>query len=62
VKETFVKELFKTELNNPVLIEGLPGLGLVGKIATRYLVTKREVLDFYVERFISGKTAKAAAT
>ncbi|MEM3536629.1 MAG: proteasome assembly chaperone family protein, partial [Candidatus Bathyarchaeia archaeon] len=24
--------------NNPILIEGLPGLGLVGRIATRYLV------------------------
>jgi uncharacterized protein (TIGR00162 family) len=38
VKETFIKELAKAELNNPVLIEGLPGLGLVGKIATRYLI------------------------
>lgn len=38
MKETFIKELAKLELNNPVLIEGLPGLGLVGKIAIRYLV------------------------
>jgi hypothetical protein len=38
VKETFIKELAKAELSNPVLIEGLPGLGLVGKIATRYLI------------------------
>jgi uncharacterized protein (TIGR00162 family) len=40
LKETVVKELIKTELNKPVLIEGLPGLGLVGKIAVRYLVKK----------------------
>jgi uncharacterized protein (TIGR00162 family) len=40
VKETFIKELVKVELNNPILIEGLPGLGLVGKIATRYLARK----------------------
>lgn len=40
MKETFIKELAKTELNNPILIEGLPGLGLVGKIATRYLIKK----------------------
>jgi uncharacterized protein (TIGR00162 family) len=46
VKETFVKELFKTELNNPVLIEGLPGLGLVGKIATRYLVRQLKAEKF----------------
>lgn len=40
MKETFIKELAKVELNSPILIEGLPGLGLVGKIATRYLVRK----------------------
>ena len=38
MKETFVKELVDVKLNNPILIEGLPGLGLVGKIAIRYLV------------------------
>jgi len=38
VKETVIKELKKVDLNNPILVEGLPGLGLVGKIAIRYLV------------------------
>lgn len=38
MKETFIKELMRSDLNNPVLIEGLPGLGLVGKIATRFLI------------------------
>ena len=38
MKETFIKELAKVELKNPILIEGLPGLGLVGRIATRYLI------------------------
>lgn len=38
MKETFIKELAKVELKNPVLIEGLPGLGLVGKIAAKYLI------------------------
>jgi uncharacterized protein (TIGR00162 family) len=38
VRETFIKELAKVELKDPVLIEGLPGLGLVGKIVIRYLV------------------------
>jgi uncharacterized protein (TIGR00162 family) len=38
MKETVVKELTKAELKNPILIEGLPGLGLVGKIAIRYLI------------------------
>ncbi len=38
MKETFVKELSKVELNNPILVEGLPGLGLVGKISIRHLI------------------------
>ncbi|MEM3622728.1 MAG: proteasome assembly chaperone family protein [Candidatus Bathyarchaeia archaeon] len=46
MKETFIKELVKVELNNPILIEGLPGLGLVGKIATRYLVKKLKAEKF----------------
>jgi uncharacterized protein (TIGR00162 family) len=38
MKETYIKEFASIEPNNPVLIEGLPGLGLVGKIAIRYLI------------------------
>jgi len=40
VKETLIKELAEVKLKNPILVEGLPGLGLVGKIATRYLIKK----------------------
>ncbi len=38
MKETYIKELTQIQPSNPVLIEGLPGLGLVGKIAMRYLI------------------------
>jgi uncharacterized protein len=39
MKETYVKEFGEIEhLKDPILIEGLPGLGLVGKIALRYLI------------------------
>ncbi len=38
MKETYIKEFTTIQPNNPVLIEGLPGLGLVGKIAMRYLI------------------------
>lgn len=38
MKETLIEELVKADLKNPILIAGLPGLGLVGKIAIRYLV------------------------
>jgi uncharacterized protein (TIGR00162 family) len=38
MKETYIKEFTQIQPNNPVLIEGLPVLGLVGKIALRYLI------------------------
>lgn len=37
MKTTIIKELTKIELKNPVLVEGLPGLGMVGRITARYL-------------------------
>ena len=46
MKETFIKELAKAELKNPILIEGLPGLGLVGKIAIRHLVKQLKAEKF----------------
>jgi len=38
MKTTVIKELRKVELKNPILVEGFPGLGMVGSIATQYLV------------------------
>ncbi len=38
MKETFVKETMKIEPKEPILIEGLPGMGMVGRIATRFLI------------------------
>jgi len=38
MKETYLKEFAEIQPNNPILIEGLPGLGLVGKIALRYMI------------------------
>jgi uncharacterized protein (TIGR00162 family) len=46
MKETFIKEIAKVQLTNPILIEGLPGLGLVGKIAIRYLVKQLKAERF----------------
>jgi uncharacterized protein (TIGR00162 family) len=40
LKKTYIDEIAKVELRDPILIEGLPGLGLVGKIAIRYLIKK----------------------
>ncbi|MGO8806274.1 MAG: PAC2 family protein [Candidatus Bathyarchaeia archaeon] len=38
MKETYLKQFAEIHPNNPILIEGLPGLGLVGKIALRYMI------------------------
>jgi uncharacterized protein len=46
MKNTFTREIGTVELNNPVLIEGLPGLGLVGKIAIRYLIKQLKAKKF----------------
>lgn len=46
MKETYVKELAQVQANNPVLIEGLPGLGLVGKLVIRYLVKELKPQKF----------------
>ena len=46
MKTTVIKELKKVDLKNPVLIEGLPGLGLVGKIVIRYMVKQLKAERF----------------
>jgi len=46
MKETLVKQTAQAELKNPVLIEGLPGLGMVGKIVARYLVKQLKAQRF----------------
>jgi uncharacterized protein (TIGR00162 family) len=50
MEKTIIKEKTKPELKNPVLIEGLPGLGMVGRIATRYLMKQlkaRKLAELY---------------
>ncbi|MEM2117431.1 MAG: proteasome assembly chaperone family protein [Candidatus Bathyarchaeia archaeon] len=46
MKETVIKELATVQLDNPILIEGLPGLGIVGKIAIRYLIKQLKAEKF----------------
>lgn len=42
MKETTIKELINVPMKNPILIEGMPGLGLVGKIAVQYMIRRLE--------------------
>jgi len=46
MKESIVKFLAKPKLKKPVLIEGLPGMGYVGKLAAEHLVA-----ELHAEKF-----------
>ena len=44
--KTTIREKYQIEPKTPTLIEGLPGLGMVGRIATRYLVKQLKAEKF----------------
>jgi hypothetical protein len=46
LKETYVRETVKVDLKDPVLIEGLPGMGMVGRIAVRFLIKQFGAVRF----------------
>lgn len=46
MRDTHIKELTQIKPTNAVLVEGFPGLGLVGKIAIRYLVRQLKAHKF----------------
>ena len=46
MKKTVILEKEKIELNNPILISGLPGLGMVGNIAVKYLIKQLKAEKF----------------
>ena len=46
MKETEVRFLSKPKLRSPIVILGLPGIGLVGKIAVDHLVAKTKAKKF----------------
>ena len=54
MKGTIVISKKGVQLNDPILIEGLPGIGLVGKIATEHLIKElkaEKVAEIYSEHF-----------
>lgn len=47
MKETTIIEIEEIKkLNNPVLVTGLPGIGLIGQVVGRYLVDELQCLKF----------------
>ena len=48
MKKSVIKELADVELKNPILIEGFPGLGMVGSIATKYLAKQLKAKEYAI--------------
>ncbi len=44
--DTKITTLEKPKLNNPILIEGLPGIGNVGRVAAGYLIDQTKAVKF----------------
>ena len=54
MKETIVKVIKKIELENPILIEGLPGVGHVGKLVAEHMVAEldtEKIIEIYSPHF-----------
>jgi hypothetical protein len=54
IKTNFVLSEKLGKLNNPVLIEGLPGIGFVGKLAAEHMVQElgaKKVATLYSHHF-----------
>jgi hypothetical protein len=54
MNETKINIFCKLNVKDPIIIEGLPGIGLVGKIAADHLITKtkaKKFCDFYSPHF-----------
>ncbi len=44
--ESWIHNIEKVKLKNPILIEGLPGIGNVGRVATGYLINQLKMKKF----------------
>jgi uncharacterized protein (TIGR00162 family) len=54
MRETLVRELTRIEARNSVLVEGLPGLGMVGRIAVNFLAKQlkaSKIAELYSPHF-----------
>ncbi|MCC7552207.1 proteasome assembly chaperone family protein [Candidatus Micrarchaeota archaeon] len=54
MNKTTIKEIKKVKLNKPILIEGLPGIGLVGKLVADLMIDElkgERIADIYSDYF-----------
>ncbi len=65
MKESVIWELKKVELQNPILIEGLPGIGLIGKLAADHLISElgaEKFAELYSPHFIHQAVVEPDST
>ena len=46
MKETVINEIERPDMKNVVFIEGLPGIGLIGKLAAEHLIQELDAKKF----------------
>jgi len=54
MKGTFIRERKKIKLKNPILITGLPGIGLIGRLVGRHMIEElsgKKIAELYSHHF-----------
>ncbi|MBU7017929.1 MAG: proteasome assembly chaperone family protein [Theionarchaea archaeon] len=65
MRESIIQELGKVDLKNPVIIEGLPGIGLIGKLAADHLISElhaEKFAELYSPHFIHQAVVEPDST
>ena len=65
MNESFICELKHMEFKNPILIEGLPGIGLIGKLAADHLISElgaEKFAELYSPHFIHQAVVEPDST
>ena len=65
MRESIIQELTKVDLKNPVIVEGLPGIGLIGKLAADHLISElhaEKFAELYSPHFIHQAVVEPDST
>lgn len=65
MRESIIQELEKVDLKNPVIVEGLPGIGLIGKLAADHLISElhaEKFAELYSPHFIHQAVVEPDST
>ena len=65
MRESIIQELTKVDLKNPIIVEGLPGIGLIGKLAADHLISElhaEKFAELYSPHFIHQAVVEPDST